>query len=266
MRSNALHKLWMKKTSRGCMLAFAVVIAASGVSSVASAQGILGLETGSPKKIHRAPATTGSLPKAASEEAKSATQAPDGIAFCNQMEAKPLGLKSPNGKSVVQFDKCYRGRLHNVCLAKALTVMISSLQKDYAKLVETNYQAVNSTAGVCAFSAAQLVSDLESARAFTARYKTLVNGYDERLRCTDSILKSLEKASFPDQPNIEQAVKTMSDELKADVATFASERQIADDLMAKVGETQRALEVHTDIHRAMCFTAEASPTAPPARQ
>ena len=59
----------------------------------------------------------------------------EGLSSCNQMEAKPLGLRSPGGKSLVQFDKCYRGRLHNICLAKALSGMISSLQHDYEKLV-----------------------------------------------------------------------------------------------------------------------------------
>ncbi len=238
----------------------AVFLGASG----AGAQGILGLDTPQKKHVNRAPITTGALPKTGSGEEKAVSNASDGLAFCNQMEAKQLSLKAPNGKNVVQFDKCYRGRLHNVCLAKALTVMITSLQKDYDQLVQTNYPAVNSTAGVCAFSASQLASDLETARAFHARFKSLINGYDERMKCTDTSLKLLEKASFPDMPNAEQVVKTMADELKSDVAGFAKERQAADELAAKVSEAQKALEVHTDIHRAMCFTADAGAT--PSRQ
>src|SRR5438128_464826 len=31
----------------------------------------------------------------------------EGLSYCNQMEAKPLGLRSPGGKNLVQFDKCY---------------------------------------------------------------------------------------------------------------------------------------------------------------
>jgi hypothetical protein len=38
-------------------------------------------------------------------------------------------------------------------------------------------------------------------------------------------LKALEKATFPDLPNIDKTVKTMADELKNDVAQFAKERQ-----------------------------------------
>lgn len=180
----------------------------------------------------------------------------EGLSYCNQMEAKPLGLRSPGGKNLVQFDKCYRGRLHNVCLAKALSVMTASLQQDYEKLVETNYPAISSTSAVCAFALSKLSDDFETAKAFNARYKALVDGYDERLKCTDLVFKSLEKATFPDLPNIEKTVKTMADELKTDVAQFSKERQSADELLAKVTEAQKALEVHQDVHRAMCITAD----------
>ena len=134
------------------------------------------------------------------------------------MEAKPLGLRSPGGKHLVQFDKCYRGRLHNVCLAKALSVMFSSLQRDYEKLVETNYPAITSTSAVCAFKLSQMSDDFETGKAFYARYKALVAGYDERFKCTNLVLKSLERATFPDLPNVEKTVKSMADELKSDAA------------------------------------------------
>ena len=256
MRAKAVKKLWKSREQGGLARVAVALVAFVAYAGAAQAQGILGLDSPAQKKYNRPPITTGALPKTGAEE-KAATNVSDGLAFCNQMEAKQLSLKSPNGKNVVQFDKCYRGRLHNVCLAKALTVMITSLQKDYDQLVQTNYPAVNSTAGVCAFSASQLASDLETARAFQARFKSLISGYEERLKCTDTTLKLLEKASFPELPNVEQAVKTMADELKSDIASFAKERQTADELMAKVGEAQKALEVHTDIHRAMCFTADA---------
>lgn len=258
MRAIAVNRLWNSDARSGLLRATAAaLVALVTFTGGVSAQGILGLDAPPQKKHNRAPITTGSLPKTSGADEKAASNVSDGLAFCNQMEAKQLSLKSPNGKSVVQFDKCYRGRLHNVCLAKALTVMISSLQKDYDHLVQTDYPAVNSTAGVCAFSASQLASDLETARAFQARFKSLISGYEERLKCTDTTLKLLEKASFPELPNVEKAVKTMADELKNDIASFAKERQTADELMAKVGEAQKALEVHTDIHRAMCFTADA---------
>ena len=183
----------------------------------------------------------------------------EGLGSCNQMEAKPLGLRSPGGKSLVQFDKCYRGRLHNVCLAKALSVMSSSLQRDYEKLVETNYPSIASAGAVCAFKLSQMSDDLETGKAFYARYKALVDGYDERLKCTDLLLKALEKATFPDLPNVEKTVKSMADELKNDVAQFAKERQAADELLAKITDAQKALEVHSDVHRAMCITADAGP-------
>jgi hypothetical protein len=178
---------------------------------------------------------------------------------CNQMEAKQLGLRSPGGKSLVQFDKCYKGRLHNVCLAKALSVMSSSLQRDYEKLVETNYPSIASASAVCAFKLSQMSDDLETSKAFYARYKALIDGYDERLKCTDLLLKALEKATFPDLPNVEKTVKSMADELKNDVAQFANERQAADELLAKITDAQKALEVHSDVHRAMCITADAGP-------
>ena len=175
------------------------------------------------------------------------------------MEAKQLGLRSPGGKNLVQFDKCYRGRLHNVCLAKALSVMSSSLQRDYEKLVETAYPSIASASAVCAFKLSQMSDDLETGKAFYARYKALVDGYDERLKCTDVLLKALEKATFPDLPNVEKTVKSMADELKNDAAQFAKERQAADELLAKITDAQKALEVHGDVHRAMCITADAGP-------
>jgi hypothetical protein len=183
----------------------------------------------------------------------------DGLGACNQMEAKPHGLRAPGGKSLVQFDKCYRGRLHNVCLAKALSVMIANMRHDYEKLVETNYPSIASASAVCAFKLSQLSDDFETGRAFHARYKALVDGYAERLKCTDLVLKALEKAAFPDLPNIEKTVKTMADDLKNDVAQFAKERQVADELLAKVADAQKALEVQMDVHRAMCMTADAGP-------
>ena len=79
---------------------------------------------------------------------------------------------------------------------------------------------------------------------------------DERLKCTDLVFKSLDKATFPDLPNIEKTVKTMADELKTDVAQFSKERQTADELLGKMTEAQKALEVHQDVHRAMCITAD----------
>src|SRR5262245_54181873 len=51
----------------------------------------------------------------------------EGLSACNQTEVKSLGLRSPGGKNLVQFDKCYRGRAHNVCLSRALSVMMASL-------------------------------------------------------------------------------------------------------------------------------------------
>jgi hypothetical protein len=101
--------------------------------------------------------------------------------------------------------------------------------------------------------------DLETGKAFYARYKALVDGYDERLKCTDLLLKALEKATFPELPNVEKTVKSMADELKNDVAQFAKERQAADELLAKITDAQKALEVHSDVHRAMCITADAGP-------
>jgi hypothetical protein len=134
--------------------------------------------------------------------------------------------------------------------------MTASLQQDYEKLVETNYPAIASTSAVCAFAFSKLADDFETAKAFNARYKALVDGYDERLKCTDLVFKALEKATFPDLPNIEKTVKTMADELKTDVAQFSKERQAADELLAKITEAQKALEVHQDVHRAMCITAD----------
>lgn len=241
-------------TRRSLSLATAVALALSlGTISTASAQSVL--DNGN---AHKRVTRTGSINAA---QTTPAAKPDDGITYCNQMEAKPLGLKFPNGKSLVQFDKCYRGRLHNHCLAKALSVMFSSLQQDYDKLIETNYPSITSTNSVCQFTAGQLTQDLETAKAFTVRYKALVTGYDERLKCTDLVMKSLEKASFPDMPNIEKTVKTMADELKSDVAGFSKERQAADELLAKVTEAHKALEVHSDVHRAMCITAEVR-TAP----
>ncbi len=264
MSGTFLKTLSMSSRSRRfvAILGVAVLGTAAALSigvGTASAQGIFeGNGKQKRERPARNPITTGSIPSA-STPVKEDAMAADGLTYCNQMESKPLGLKSPGGKSLVQFDKCYRGRLHNVCLAKALSVMITSLQKDYEKLVQTDYPAINSTAGVCTFSASQLSADFETARAFNARYKALVGGYDERLKCTDLVLKSLEKASFPDMPNVEKTVKTMADELKNDIASFSKERQAADELLAKVTEAQKALEVHSDVHRAMCITADATP-------
>ena len=41
---------------------------------------------------------------------------------------------------------------------------------------------------------------------------------------------------------------------------FAKERQAADELLARITDAQKALEVHSDVHRAMCVTADAGPT------
>jgi hypothetical protein len=180
----------------------------------------------------------------------------EGLSACNQTEAKSFGLRSPGGKPLVQFDKCYRGRAHNVCLSKALSVMMASLRRDYEKLVETNYPSIASTSGVCAFKISQLSDDFETSKAFHARYKALVEGYDERLRCTDLVLKSLEKVALPDLPNVEKIVKSMAEDLKSDVAQFAKERQAADELLAKVTESQKTLEVQSDVHRAMCMAPD----------
>jgi hypothetical protein len=183
----------------------------------------------------------------------------ESLRSCNQMEAKPLGLRSPGGKQLVQFDRCYRGRLHNVCVGKALSVLFSALQRDYEKLVETNYPAIASTSAVCTFKLSQMSDDFEASKAFYARYKALVAGFDERIKCIDLVSRSLEKATLPDLPNIEKTIKSMADELKNDATHFAEERQAADELLARITDAQTALEVHRDVHRAMCITAEAGP-------
>ena len=207
----------------------------------------------------------GKAPNPISVAARPLNTKPDGSSFggeelsaCNQTEVKSLGLRSPGGKNLVQFDKCYRGRAHNVCLSRTLSDTMASLQRDYEKLVATNYPSIESTSGVCAFKISQLSDDFETSKAFHARYKALVAGYDERLRCTDLVLKSLEKVALPDLPNVEKTVKSMADELKKDVAQFAKERQEADELLAKVTESQKTLEVQSDVHRAMCMTPEES--------
>jgi hypothetical protein len=243
------------------LLLFVVVTAAFSVASANSslAQGLPGTYE-DPAKPKKAPISLAARQNPAQIKPDSSKLGSEGLSSCNQMEAKQLGLRSPGGKSLVQFDKCYRGRLHNICLAKALSGMISSLQHDYEKLVETNYPSIASASAVCAFKLSQLSDDFETSKAFHARYKALVDGYDERLKCTDLVLKALEKATFPDLPNIEKTVKTMADELKNDVAQFAKERQGADELLAKITDAQKALEVHMDVHRAMCITADAGLT------
>jgi hypothetical protein len=240
------------------VLLFALATAAVSLASAnASLAQILPGTFEDPTKPKKSPISLAARQNPAQIKPDSAKLGSEGLSSCNQMEAKQLGLRSPGGKSLVQFDKCYRGRLHNVCLAKALSVMISSLQRDYEKLVETNYPSIASASAVCAFKLSQLSDDFETSKAFNARYKALIDGYDERLKCTDLVLKALEKATFPDLPNIEKTVKTMADELKNDVAQFAKERQGADELLVKITDAQKALEVHMDVHRAMCITADA---------
>lgn len=241
-------------------LAVAAIVALGLLAPVAAtAQGLLGAPEApaKQKKPNRAVNVAAAQPH--QSKADNSKPVDDALAYCNQMEAKQLSLRAPGGKALVQFDKCYRGRLHNQCLAKALSVMYASLSKDYEKLIETNYPAISSTSSVCQYTAGQLTEDLETAKAFAARYKALTSGYEERLKCTDSVLKALEKAAFPEMPNMEKTVKTMADDLKNDIANFAKERQAADDLLNKVTDAHKALEVQTDIHRAMCITADARP-------
>ena len=249
-------------SSAGCVL---LLVAATAVLSLASASASLaqglpaGYESATKQKREANQASLAARQGASNGKPDSSKLGSDGLGICNQMEAKPHGLRAPGGKSLVQFDKCYRGRLHNVCLAKALSVMIASMRHDYEKLVETNYPSIASASAVCAFKLHQLSDDFETGKAFHARYKGLVDGYAERLKCTDLVLKALEKAAFPDLPNIDKTVRTMADELKNDVAQFANERQAADELLAKVVDAQKALEVQMDVHRAMCMSADAGP-------
>ena len=246
--------------SGGLLLIAAATVAFSLASAkAAQAQGFLGIYDNPNKpKLIKAPKSNSASADQDVSQAKpdGSKTGSEGLSYCNQIEAKPLGLKSPGGKNLVQFDKCYRGRLHNVCLAKALSTMNSNLQRDYEKLVATNYASITSTSGVCAFTLSQLSEDFELAKAFNSRFKALIDGYDERLKCTDLVLKSLEKVSFPDLPNTEKTVKTMADELKNDIAQFGKERQAVDELLAKITDANKALEVQSDVHRAMCITAQ----------
>ena len=248
-------------TSGGLLLVAAATFAFSLVSANASqAQGFLGTyENPNKPKLVKAPKSISASADQNLSQSKPDSTGSEGLSYCNQMESKPLGLKWPGGKNSVQFDKCYRGRLHNICLTKALSAMNSNLQRDYEKLVATSYPSITSTSAVCAFTLNQLSTDFELAKAFNARYRALVDGYDERLKCTDLVLKSLEKISFPDLPNTEKTVKTMADELKSDIAQFAKERQEVDELLAKITDANKALEVQSDVHRAMCITAEVGP-------
>jgi hypothetical protein len=219
------------------------------------AQGLLGTD-GSKPKAEKAPNPKLLAARPLNTKSDSSSLGGEGLSACNQTEVKSFGLRSPGGKNLVQFDKCYRGRAHNVCLSRALSVMMASLQRDYEKLVETNYPSIASTSGVCAFKLSRLSDDFETSKAFYVRYKALVEGYDERLRCTDLVLKSLEKVALPDLPNLEKIVKSMAEELKSDVAQFAKERQAAEELLTKVTESQKTLEVQSDVHRAMCMAPD----------
>jgi hypothetical protein len=51
----------------------------------------------------------------------------------------------------------------------------------------------------------------------------------------------------------------MADELKKRRGAIREERQAADELLAKITDAQKALEVLSDVHRAMCITADAGP-------
>jgi len=240
------------------LVAMGTVAFSLASANASLAQGLLAAyEDATKPKLGKAPKLI--LLNPSHSEPNSSKLGSGGLSSCNRMEAKPLGLRSPGGKHLVQFDKCYRGRLHNVCLGKALSVMFSSLQRDYEKLVETNYPAITSTSAVCAFKLSQMSDDFETGKAFYARYKALVAGYDERFKCTDLVSRSLEKATFPDLPNVEKTIKSMADELKSDATHFAEERQAADELLARITDALKALEVHSDVHRAMCITAEAGP-------
>src|SRR6266702_2099926 len=93
------------------------------------------------------------------------------LASCDKAPEGFEALALPGARGEVKLDRCYRGRDHLVCSFNALLTEARSLLENYKRIVDANYPNVTNVDAVCAIKPDNLVTDLESATEFGARFK-----------------------------------------------------------------------------------------------
>jgi hypothetical protein len=199
------------------------------------------------------PASPDPAPAAAPAREPTPSALGTALASCDKGSETSEPLTLPGAKGEVKLDRCYRGRDHLVCSFNALLNEAKSLIDDYGKIVEARYPDVSSVDGICGIKPDNLVTDLQNATDFTARFKALKAEYDARINCASKIGQSLRDVTLPDMAQAPGILKSMIDSIEGDVKGVSVVQTKVVELAEKIDTSQKAMVTLRKIHRTMCL-------------
>ncbi len=182
------------------------------------------------------------------------------LASCDKASEGHEALALPGAKGEVRLDRCYRGRDHLVCSFNALLTEAKSLLESHKRIVDANYPNVTNVDAVCAIKPDNLVTDLESATEFGARFKALKAEYDARSGCASRVQQSFRDVTLPDMTQAPGILKSMIDTIESDTKGVSGLQAQVAGLAEKIDASQKAMSTIQKIHRTMCARTQRAET------
>ena len=113
---------------------------------------------------------------------------------------------------------------------------------------------------VCAIKPDNLVTDLESATEFGARFKALKAEYDARSGCASRVQQSFRDVTLPDMTQAPGILKSMIDTIESDTKGVSGLQAQVAGLAEKIDASQKAMSTIQKIHRTMCARTQRAET------
>jgi len=158
----------------------------------------------------------------------------------------------PGARGEVKQDRCYRGRQHLVCTFNALLTEAKTLLENYRRITEAKYPELANLEAVCGIPSATIATDLDKARDFNAKFKSLKLQYEARLACAGSVQQSFRSVTLVDMAQAPDLVKSMMDAIEEDTKGVADIQAQVAGLAERIDASERAMNTLQKVHRAMC--------------
>lgn len=174
------------------------------------------------------------------------------LAACDKLADGPDALELPGPKGDVRLDRCYRGREHLVCSFRALLAEAKSLLENYRRITEAKYPELANLDAVCTIPSSTIGTDLEKARDFNAKFKSLKVQYEARFACAGSVQQSFRSVTLIDMVQAPDLLKSMIDAIEADTKGVADIQAQVAGLAERIDASERAMTTIQKVHRTMC--------------
>lgn len=136
------------------------------------------------------------------------------------------------------------------CIAKALREEATALQAEYADILAVDYPARKDIKAVCAITSAQLSQHQSKAKNLAERSKTIKQTYADLATCVERLDNNLGRVSVASLQQGSDILRSLREELKADVATASAAEQSIIKLSGSIETSAKAMAAVGAFHRA----------------